>query len=210
MAAARARQQLVAPFIYPQLYRCLDPEAVRRAAQGLAFSFDPTSQSREDIFLWQNIFSQEGSAFAGSTYVEIGALDGLQLSNTYKYEQLFDARGLLIEAHPANSPTLRSAQSARPNSAIFTLAVCGWAAGAQPGQEAPGSVRFTNRGGAVGAGLDQAAPGLMQQFHSDSANDALQPQVDCIPLQAIIDSTGLLDIDFFSLGEGEGCRLERW
>ena len=36
------------------------------------------------------------------TFVEIGAFDGVNLSNTYMLERCYDWRGLLIEANPEN------------------------------------------------------------------------------------------------------------
>ena len=186
---------MMAPFLYPQLYRCPSPAAVNNASLGSALSFEPSSQSGEDLLLWRRIFSAEGAAFAGATYVEIGAYDGSTFSNTRVYERLMGARGLLVEAHPHNSVRLRSKQLARPNSAIVTTAVCGL----KKGRLAPGSVPFSRGGGPTGTGLESASSEFMSKWHKDESGSF---DVDCVPMQSLLDASGLLDVDFFSLGEG--------
>ena len=203
-AERRARQRQMAPMVFPQLYRCVDAKAVERASQGPAFTFEPNSQSHEDAYLWRHVFSAKGAAFAGATYVELGALDGREYSNTLKYEQLFGARGLLVEAHPSNSGRLRAAQADRPNSAIVTAAVCGLA----PGAEGLGSLRFTKRGGLTAGGADVIDEKMLELYHGGkSAVDSEAPLVSCLPMQDLLDATGLLDINFFSLGAWRSSRL---
>jgi hypothetical protein len=205
-AERRALQRRMAPMLFPQLFRCLDATAVERATQGPAFSFEPNSQSHEDAYLWQHVFSAKGAAFAGATYVELGALDGREYSNTLRYEQLFGARGLLVEAHPGNSGRLRAAQADRPNSAIVTAAVCGLASGAS----GLGSLRFTKRGGLTAGGADVIDGKMLELYHGGkSAVDSEAPLVSCLPMQDLLDATGLLDINFLSLGASSGCRRGR-
>lgn len=198
-AARRARQRLVAPFMFPQLYRCPDPVAIQHAAQGAAYEFPSVSQSREDIFLWQKVFAAQGASFPGSVFVEIGALDGAQFSNTLQFETLLGSRGLLVEAHPDNSVKLRTNQVNRPNSVIVTAAICGLVpANDTSGSEDVGTLQFTSRGGATGAGVQHAATEFLKR-HGLSVGDN-PPSVDCLPMQDLLDTTGLLDVDFFSLG----------
>jgi hypothetical protein len=65
------------------------------------------SQSNEDIWLWEKIFSKlPRSEIQGGRFVEIGAFDGSTYSNSWFFEQNLDWRGLLIEGHPHNGPKL--------------------------------------------------------------------------------------------------------
>ena len=183
-AAARERSVAVAPFVFPQLYQCRDPAAVARAALSppeLHRDFR-ASQSNEDAYLYQHIF--RGANITGRTFIEIGALDGVMLSNTLAFETAFDWRGILIEGHPTNSVKLRSAggvSGKRPRSAVFTTAICGLTE--RPGgRVAPGTVKFTSLGGPIGAVRDSASQVFLDAFHTkDSGASPLS--VDCVPMQ---------------------------
>ena len=179
---------LIAPFIFPQLYRCVK--------DNIPTAFNFRSQSREDMWLWENIFrGLPANETLGGTFLEIGGLDGIRFSNTYFFEQKLDWRGILIEGHPLND--IRESQPKRQNSAIFTVAVC------PAVNNHPGNLNFTSTGGAVGAALVHSSAQFLKDWHNGGTNGF---QVSCIPIQSIIDSTGLLDIDLFSL-DVEGAEL---
>ena len=55
------------------------------------------SQNHEDLALLEMFFTGR----RGGTFVEMGALDGLEYSNTFAFEQALDWNGVLIEANPA-------------------------------------------------------------------------------------------------------------
>ena len=61
-------------------------------------------QRREDLFLLPLLLNALRSEPTGraQTFVELGALDGMSMSNTYMLERCFSWRGLLVEANPAN------------------------------------------------------------------------------------------------------------
>lgn len=61
-------------------------------------------QRREDLFLLPLLLNALRSEPTGraQTFVELGALDGMSMSNTYMLERCFSWKGLLVEANPAN------------------------------------------------------------------------------------------------------------
>jgi len=180
--------KFIAPFVFPQLYSC-----VKESIPSLNEFY---GQSSEDLWLWINIFEKlSRNETLGGTFLEIGGLNGIKYSNTFFFEKKLDWRGILIEGHPDNR--IRDSQSQRSNSAIFTVAICDIVAGL------PGNINFTNKGGAVGAAVAQSNTFFLNHWHK---NDFHGPTVSCIPIQSIIDSTGLLDLDLFSL-DVEGAEL---
>jgi FkbM family methyltransferase len=179
----------LAPFMFPQLHSCIKTY--------VPYINEFHSQSHEDQWLWKNIFEKlPHSETLGGNFLEIGGLNGVDLSNTYFFEKKLDWRGILIEGHPRNK--IRDAQFQRNNSAIFTVAICDFA------EDQPGNLTFTTKGGAVGAAVAHTSSNFMDRFHR---SDSHGPVVSCIPIQSIIDSTGLLDIDLFSL-DVEGAELK--
>ena len=178
----------MSPFIFPQLYRC--------KKDTVGNSFEYRSQSREDVWLWHKIFlNMPLNETLGGTFLEIGGLDGIKYSNTFFFERKLDWRGILIEGHPSND--IRVSQPQRPNSAIFTVAVCPRI------HNLPGNLTFTAGGGATGAAVVHSSQSFLEDWHK---NDSEGLVVSCIPIQSIIESTGLLDIDLFSL-DVEGAEL---
>lgn len=131
-------------------------------------------------------------------FLEIGALDGERYSNTYSYEHALGWKGILVEAQPGNGAELRKANRSRV--AIFTTAAC-----RIPDLASPGQLRFSNHGGPVATDLDAAAPSFLEAW-AGAFGEGYVP-VPCVPLQYLIDSTGLWDIDFFSLDVEGGERI---
>jgi FkbM family methyltransferase len=144
------------------------------------------------VWLYENIFSKD-TLLSQGTFIEIGALDGEKYSNTWYFEQKWDWRGLLIEGLPSNQPALRD--TPRKNVAVFTAGVCG---------ANPGYLTFTKTGGPVGATQEYSDPDFIKHFHG--RKDAATVKAACAPLQLMLDATGLLDIDLFSL-DVEGAEL---
>ena len=61
------------------------------------------SQMLEDVRIYRRYFAGKRNGF----FLEMGALDGLQFSNTLIYEQCFGWNGILIEAEPTNAAALK-------------------------------------------------------------------------------------------------------
>jgi hypothetical protein len=55
------------------------------------------------------------------TFIEMGALDGSQLSNSWFFEEVLDWRGIMVEANPKLAA---SAIANRPLAAVWSGAVC--------------------------------------------------------------------------------------
>ena len=78
------------------------------------------AQAGQDRFLFESFFRDP--AFCGNgTFVEFGARDGIEHSNTYAFERALGWRGLLFEADERECGTLRAN---RPGSYAFAGAVC--------------------------------------------------------------------------------------
>jgi FkbM family methyltransferase len=194
LAVWRQTAYTMAPFVYPHLYQCI------KTAAEVPQAPEWRSQSHEDQWLWNGFFSKlpQEESWAG-TFIEIGAIDGNTYSNTWFFEKNRDWRGLLIEAHPVNSVGLRANQAQRPNAAIFTAAVCGLSANGSPG-----TLGFTQNGGAVGAAVELANEKFLRGWHGGQTSGSFP--VSCVPLQSLLDSTGIHDVDIFSL-DVEGAEL---
>ena len=98
----------------------------------------PCSSSRgEDAVVLRSFFMDASGRSPpphGGTFLELGAFDGLQESNTYFFETCLRWRGVLIEASPTYSAMHATH---RPRARSLNVAIC----------ETPGHVRFAKRGG---------------------------------------------------------------
>lgn len=141
------------------------------------------------------------SIFQTVTFLELGALDGFIIfSNSYCFEKKYDWRGVLIEGHPENQKKLRANAHLRPNAALFTTAICNYTSHGNPGE-----VSFSTRGGAIGTSLNHTANKYLDLWHKGHQK-SINYQVSCVPLQSMLESTGVIDIDLFSL-DVEGAEL---
>lgn len=187
---------VMAPFIFPQLYRCpISPSQI-------AVENSTQSQGNEDYWLYEQIFSKLPiEEQIGGTFLEIGALNGIVFSNSWFFEKKFGWKGILVEGHPLNQVELRTGldqKRIRDNVAAFTVAICPLTKGKQPGE-----VIFSTVGGGVGTSLNSTSKGFMDFWHKGDKGGFTST---CIPMQMIIESTNLLDIDLFSL-DVEGAEL---
>lgn len=108
-----------------------------------------SSQLSEDLLLLPTLLA--AANWRPSTFVELGALDGIQMSNTLMLERCFGWSGLLIEGSPKNFAKLQNS----PRSAAKKVhsAIC----------DAPGVLQFASeqgpRAGQVGAAAMDARIG---------------------------------------------------
>jgi FkbM family methyltransferase len=91
-------------------YRQVDPELASFVGQALLWLADPEMRSNAQIFqdYWALI---ECRSKRGGYFVEFGAADGLELSNTLLLERRFGWSGLLAEPNRTNVAALRRNRS---------------------------------------------------------------------------------------------------
>lgn len=137
-------------------------------------------------------------------FVEVGAHDGLTLSNTYRLEQL-GWRGVLVEPDPERAA---AARVNRPRSHVFECACLA--------PSAPPEIMFHKV-----VEFDAMSTATMTDFHLDRLRDAGYSTstftVRVRPLDALLEEAGLSRVDFVSIDveEGEievlrGFDLCRW
>lgn len=78
------------------------------------------SQFNQDISLYYNFFQRKRNGY----FVEIGAYDGISLSNTFFFEKNLKWKGLLIEGGEMNCKKLKENSIYRKNSNIICTAIC--------------------------------------------------------------------------------------
>lgn len=152
---------------------------------------DGHSQFGEDEFLLEHFFFEE----SGGTFLEMGGLDGLKLSNTYFFEKHRDWRGLMIEGSPKMG---RKLAKNRPKAVTVNAMVCG--------EER--SLHWMDKGGVSGAYELLPARILETYYGSELAAEmfARAPVVPCVPLGKILARFGVRHVDLFSL-DVEGAEL---
>lgn len=147
-----------------------------------------SSQFGEDAWLFRNVFHNK----LNGTYLEMGAMNGVDLSNTRWFMQAAGWKGLLIEACPAMAAEL---QRNRRESISVHAAVCG-----------DFRTVHWHSSGNVGGIFEFMAEGFKAIFHKDLKVETL-PEVPCVPMQFLLDKFGIGSLDLWSL-DGEGAELE--
>lgn len=191
----RKVMRALAPFSFPQLYGCRSPPhpPIEGAKHG--------SQSHEDEWVWDTVIAQlPPEERVNGYFIELGALDGITYSNTLWFEKALGWRGILIEGHPDNSQQLVQAQrTTRTNTVAFANSICKFSP-----DGGPGTLSFTLVGSALGTATESAADAFLKAHHGGLEQGP--KRVDCVPMQALLDTTGVLDVDFLSL-DVEGAEL---
>lgn len=151
-----------------------------------------TGQGGEDRRLFCAYFSQTGGApfLHNGTYVELGALDGKEKSNTrFFHKALGWNRGLLVE--PGTAAFAALARN-RPGAAVFNAAVCARS----------GELTFCEN-----SNRNDAMAGLSALDSRDGQRSDGCKHVRCEPMAALVRSAGLECVDLFSL-DVQGAELE--
>lgn len=124
----------------------LIPQPVRTAARRFVYKHSlMTSQAGQDYWVYGEAFNEE----RGGYFVDVGAHDGIYLSNTYILESRYRWSGLCIEANPV---TYRSLVR---NRRVTTLNVCL--------DRSEGAVDFALKGeigGIIGSDVDNKASNI--------------------------------------------------
>lgn len=164
------------------------------------------SQFNEDLHLHEHYFH----GVCNGTYLEMGANDGVTMSNTYLLNDKFQWRGILIEGSPSNYKAL---VQSRPNElAVLNNVVC------DPSQK---SLHFVVRPEMEKvdfqwqAGSNHAVDGILEfmpnwykdMFHSEKGGKKRDVrEVECTQLSKVFREQGVRFVDFFSL-DVEGAEL---
>ncbi|KAL3918344.1 MAG: hypothetical protein SGILL_004285, partial [Bacillariaceae sp.] len=152
------------------------------------------SQSKEDQMLLQWF-----NGLCNGTYIEMGALDGLQFSNSYLFNKELEWSGVLIELSPRDYEKLKIN---RPNDMTINAAVC---------DERKKIHYLTRKGRGAVEGIyefmpesfrNQWWPGVSLETPSNSI-----AEIDCIPMSDILDESPYNYFDFYSL-DVEGAEYE--
>ena len=179
--------------------RMLSAGLVSRSEMMCAFAHTK-SQLHEDLRLLHAILlaGKRGPPDRQNTFVELGALNGVYLSNTYMLQKCFGWRGVLIEANPTSFAAL-SGNSGRCDTAKFTkpsTAKCVHAAVCPGNGRAPDGtktvVNFAAGGSIpeVTADVDSMSKGFRDKWFAGQAK--LQTvEVPCRSLESILASAGL-------------------
>lgn len=91
-----------------KLARCLPPKLAWSLRRRIASRRYSLSQVGQDFWVAGEVFNGKRSGF----FVDIGAADGYDLSNTYLLESRYNWRGICVEANPDLARTLRVSRRA--------------------------------------------------------------------------------------------------
>ena len=157
------------------------------------------SQLGEEAVVLRELFQHQGRVFVQGTFVEIGALDGMSLSNTRMLQYALDWSGVLIEACPTHWPILtqRAQRRALPRQGeqlVQTVqsAVCH---PSPPGGTIPFSVRCRPSSG-VKDGITRGDTFIQRSRTREEADTV---DVPCRGLGHILKSHGVRHVDFLSI-----------
>merc|ERR1712216_722687 len=155
------------------------------------------SQQLEEQTVISEFFSLGGMVLTRGTFVEIGALDGDSLSNTWLLEKDLGWSGLLVEGCPDNFEALKRN---RPGCMLSNKAVCN---PVPPSKSLSFSV---NCGPSSGVLDTQIGDDFIKNIRSGEAGKSVQ--VPCDTMSNIIHEAGLKHIDLFSIDvEGSEAKL---
>lgn len=143
------------------------------------------SQFNEDYTYFKNFFKNK----LNGIYVELGALDGIKISNTYFFENYLGWSGILIEGGINNCYSLIKNQYLRPRSQIICTAIC----------KDNDYIDF-KQGGSVG-GIEGEIPPTW--FNMEKRKGI---KTKCSHIGNILNAYHITHIDFFSL-DVEGSEL---
>lgn len=143
-----------------------------------------TSQAGQDLWVYGNVFDEKRDGF----FLEVGAHDGVYLSNTYLLEKRYGWSGILVEANPASFAQLESNRTANCVNACVSSH-----------EEV---VEFSNNsvfGGIVAADCD----------NRDTTEAESVVKMQTVPLESVLDKANApAEIDYFSIDiEGAEDRV---
>lgn len=144
-------------------------------------------ECRNETQLNQDVFALIQNNFKPGYFIEIGANDGIELSNTLYLEEEFGWSGLLVEANPRYMDCLQS----RNNSKIANIAI----------SDARGTASF------VDAGLYGGLVETLDKRHASMTSSANVIEVPCETFETLVSDFDIPDqVDFISI-DIEGGEL---
>lgn len=172
------------------------------------------SQQQQDLILLPKLLALPPRGGGSGTFLEIGAFNGVELSNTHLLEKCFGWRGLLIEANPRNFAALNT--STRVATKVHS-AVCpggGDGAGGSAGGGAGATVEMTIGGSIKPEWMVTSKVVGGRTAHGDTATHGSERgsrvqtvRVPCAPLRRLMHEHGYKHMDFLSL-DVEGGELD--
>ena len=151
------------------------------------------SRSHEDILLLNLLHAaaqMDPNGNGRGTFVELGALDGEDGSQSYLLETCYNWSGVLIEASPINYAKINTTLRAR--SAVFNSAVC-----IPPPGKQTGSVTMMAGGGSVAGVAGMMPRGLEKRWMKERGQATMS--VPCKELGRIMFDAGHNGATFLSL-----------
>jgi FkbM family methyltransferase len=154
------------------------------------------SQQGEDAYAVENFFK----GLCGGIYVELGALDGVKLSNTYFFRHALEWKGALIEPNKRLFEKLKKNRA--PEDDVFNAAVCA----------SKQVVHFLDdgRNGATSGVVEFMTPAFAKKWHERTNSLATLTRIVCKSLSEILsesDVVGAGHVDFLSV-DVEGGEFE--
>lgn len=147
------------------------------------------SQQGEDKIIYEMYYKNNRKK--GGVFVELGAMDGIDYSNTKFFEDVLGWKGILIEPVPKMYQRLKKNRHSchTYNCAISTK----------------NKALFTGDYGTAGI-VETMAEAFKNEWHAGAKKENCY-EVECRQMSAIINETGLNKIDLFAL-DVEGGELE--
>jgi len=142
------------------------------------------SQWGQDLEFYNNFFSH----VCGGVFVELGAADGIRLSNSLFFEDNMNWRGICIEANPNDFGNL---VKNRPNCANYNIAI-------GPKEKQTTYLIF----GQLSGIKEFMSPTHLERIQTESVQEGMTPieiNINVIPLTKLLRENGVSRVNFFSL-----------
>lgn len=153
-----------------------------------------TSQHGEDKELFIQYWVSPSPKTDG-VFLELGALDGVDFSNSYWYEMCLGWTGVLIEGHPTAAAALKKN---RPNSINFEAAAC---------ERDEGNVTFVGTANGVSGDISKMPDSFIRDQHPWYLRGHEESHVvQCRTISSMLEEAKVDHIDFWTL-DVEGAEF---
>jgi FkbM family methyltransferase len=153
------------------------------------------SQYGQDKFLNENIFKNK----IGGTYIDIGAHNGVSLSNTYFFEKDLNWKGMCIEPNP------NLFQELEANRSSININGCAWSSNELK------KFRLINGYSEMLSGIidtyDKNHVHRIERECSDKNGTYQDIDINCYEINSLLSNYSLFDIDLLSI-DTEGSEIQ--